>query len=42
MKLEDHPKEVKKLLKEMASQLKAIDDPWYTDRILSSMLPYDE
>ena len=42
MKLEDHPEEVKKLLKEMASQLKAIDDPWYTERILSSMLPYDE
>ena len=42
MKLENHPEEVKKLLKEMASQLKAIEDPWYTDRILSSMLPYDE
>ena len=42
MKLEDHPEEVKKLLKEMASQLKAIEDPWYTERILSSMLPYDE
>lgn len=40
LKLEDHPKVVKQLLKEMASQLKSIEDPWYTERILPELIPY--
>ncbi len=40
LKLEDHKKEVKKLLKEMGRQLKAIDDPWYKEQILSDLISY--
>ena len=30
----------KTLLTELASQLKSINDPWYTDRVLADMIPY--
>lgn len=37
---ETHPEIVKELYKELATQLKAIDDPWYQEKILSDILPY--
>lgn len=40
LKLEDHPKAAKALLKEMARQLKEIEDPWYTERVLPELIPY--
>lgn len=38
--LEENGVVVKELCKEMASQLKAIDDPWYKQHILSDLLFY--
>lgn len=40
--LENHPDITKKLFKEMADQLKKIDDPWYKEKVLSNLLPYDK
>lgn len=33
---------MKELFYSMAKQLKKIDDPWYKEKILSNLLPYDE
>ena len=38
--LEEHPAVVKELCEEMGRQLKTIDDPWYTQKILSNLIPY--
>ena len=38
--LEENKEIVDKLLAEMAKQLKEINDPWYTERILSDMIKY--
>ncbi|MBW9199656.1 arylsulfatase [Bacteroidales bacterium SW299] len=37
---EEHPEIVKELYKELAQQLKDIEDPWYNEKILSDLLPY--
>lgn len=39
--LEAHPEITKKLYRQLAEQLKKIDDPWYKEKILSDLLPYD-
>ena len=38
--LEAHPGLVKRLCREMGLLLKEVGDPWYTERILSSKIPY--
>ncbi|MCH5232248.1 MAG: sulfatase [Muribaculaceae bacterium] len=40
--LEDHPEVVAQLCKEMAILLKEADDPWYNEKILSELIPYDD
>lgn len=35
-----HEKVVKKLCKELAAELKRIDDPWFKEKIASNLLPY--
>ena len=37
---EEYPEVMKELCKEMAQQLKDIEDPWYNEKILSDLLPY--
>ncbi len=37
---EEQPEVMKELCREMARQLKDIEDPWYTENILADMLPY--
>lgn len=41
LKLDDYPAENEKLLNELARQLKKINDPWYNEKILPDMIPYD-
>ena len=38
--LEENKEIVAELCREMGKELKAIDDPWYKERILSDMIPY--
>lgn len=40
--LEQHKEIVATLCAEMGKQLKKIDDPWYQERILEELIPYDE
>ena len=37
---EENKEIVAELCREMGKELKAIDDPWYKERILSYMIPY--
>lgn len=37
---EEYPEVMKELCREMARQLKEIEDPWYTEKILADLLPY--
>ncbi len=39
--LEDYPEIVSQLCSEMVSLLKEADDPWYTNKILPELIPYD-
>ena len=38
--LEENKEIVAELCREMGKELKAIDDPWYKERILSDMISY--
>ena len=40
--LEENKEIVDELCAEMGKVLKEIDDPWYRERILSDMIPYDK
>ena len=40
--LEENKEIVAELCREMGKELKAIDDPWYKERILSDMILYQE
>lgn len=41
LSLEEHPEIVRLLYKEMAKTLKEIGDPWYEQRILADLIPYE-
>ena len=41
LKLDEYPEVAARLLKELGSELKRIDDPWYREGILSSLIPYE-
>ena len=40
--LEENKEIVDELCAKMGKVLKEIDDPWYRERILSDMIPYDK
>lgn len=41
LQLDDYPETKAWLLKELAQQLKVVDDPWYREKVLSEMIPYN-
>lgn len=41
LSLDDHPAQKRELLKELALLLQKAEDPWYNERILADMIPYE-
>lgn len=40
--LSEHPEIVKELCRQMGQKLKEIEDPWYTEKVLSDLIVYEE